>query len=422
MLSVSLENDNLSGIILDNTERKEADEKVVKYQEGLIQAKEKAEQSEKLKTAFLANMSNEILTPMNSLIGFSELLSDPQIQPEEQLEYISHINQSGNYLVNLIDNIIDVAKVESGEVSISHTECKINQMLLDLFAYYDQDLNEKGKNYVSLYLKRGNKEKDFAILTEPYRLRQVLDSLLRNAVKYTESGSIEFGYNIAQSDEAVTGHSITFHVKDTGSGIPIERLKYIFDRFRHKDDSPVKQFEGAGLGLYLSKAYIELLGGRIWCESVKNKGSEFYFTLPLKSVESNQIMISVSTVSTSEMNLKDKKILVAEDVESNFIYIESILKKTMAKLFWAKNGKEVVEKFRENSDLDLILMDLRMPVLSGYEAIEEIRKQNLEIPIIVQTAFAQDEDKLKIDKSGCNDYITKPINKEKLLNLISKYV
>lgn len=422
MLSGNLEADKLSGIIIDITERKAADEKVVLYREELIKAKEKAEQSEKLKTAFLANMSNDILTPMNSLIGFSELLSDPDLTPKQQVEFTARINESGNHLTNLIDNIIDVAKVESGEVNMRYSECKINQVLLDLFAYYDQDLNERSKKEVTLYLKRAAKESDFTIMTEPYRLRQVLDSLLRNAVKYTESGSIEFGYSLSTIEDPIHSHCITFHVLDTGIGIPKEKLDNIFNRFHHKGDSYIKQFEGAGLGLHLSKAYVELLGGKIWCKSVKNRGSEFYFTLPVRIVEPDIYTIPVNRDSVNEVNLRDKKILVAEDVESNFIYLKSIFRKTLANLVWAKNGKEAIEKFQENPELDLILMDLRMPVVSGFEAIEEIRRQNKTIPIIVQTAFARDEDKVQIDKTGCDDYITKPINKEELLTMVSKYV
>ncbi len=208
IISSSLEDDKLSGIILDNTDRKLAAERLSKYQKELIQSKEKAEQSEKLKTAFLANMSNEILTPMNTLIGFSELLSNPGLPVQKLTEYTNQINESGNYLINLIDNIIDIAKIESGEVRINLTECKINQMLLDLYDVYDREIREKEKEHVHLYLRRDNKDKDFALMSEPYRLKRILANLLSNAIKFTESGSIEFGYSVIDEPDKVDR---TFH-------------------------------------------------------------------------------------------------------------------------------------------------------------------------------------------------------------------
>jgi signal transduction histidine kinase len=230
-------------------------------------------------------MSNEILTPMNTLIGFSELLSNPDLPVQKLTEYTNQINESGNYLINTIDNIIDIAKIESGEVRINLTECKINQMLLGLYDVYDREIREKEKEHVHLYLKRDTKDKDFALMSEPYRLKRILANLLSNAIKFTESGSIEFGYSIIDEPDKVARRSIQFFVKDTGKGIPEEKLNLVFDRFRSYSDSYTKPFEGAGLGLPVSKAYVELLGGRMWYKSEVNKGSEFYFTLPYQPVE-----------------------------------------------------------------------------------------------------------------------------------------
>jgi len=332
ILSTSLEDNKLSGMILDITNRKLAEKRLKKYQNELINAKKKAEQSERLKTAFLANMSNEILTPMNTLIGFSELLSDPDLPSEKLTEYTDQINTSGNYLINLVDNIIDIAKVESGEVKISLSECKINLMLLDLYAYYNQEIKEKGKEQIHLYLRRANKEKNFAILSEPYRLKQVLSNLLGNAVKFTDSGSVEFGYSIIDKGDPKAGPTIQFYVKDTGRGIPKEKLDFIFDRFRQSDDSYTKVYDGAGLGLLISRAYVKLLEGRMWSKSEVGKGSEFYFTLPYNLVKPKMPIEGFIEISTDDINWENLTFLVAEDVESNFVYIESVLENTKARL------------------------------------------------------------------------------------------
>jgi CheY-like chemotaxis protein len=259
-------------------------------------------------------------------------------------------------------------------------------------------------------------------MSEPYRLKRILDNLLSNAINFTESGFIEFGYSIPDESDKVKEHSIQFFVKDTGKGIPEEKLNLIFDRFRSYSDSYTKPFEGAGLGLPVSKSYVELLGGRMWYKSEVNKGSEFYFTLPYKPVEAQLKSKDIINISPNNVNWGNLTFLVAEDVETNFQYIELILKRTKVKLIWAKDGKEAIEKFKENWNLDLILMDLRMPVMSGFEAVAEIRKMDKEVPIIVQTAYAQIEDIQKIRETECNDYITKPINKEILIKIISKYV
>ncbi len=422
ILSARLEGDIFSGMILDITSRKLAEERLTKYQNELINAKEKAERSERLKTAFLANMSNEILTPMNTLIGFSDLLSDPDLPAEKLTEYTNQIHKSGNYLINLIDNVIDIAKVESGEVKISLSECKINLMLLDLYAYYSQEIREKGKEKIHIYLKRANKEKDFAIFTEPYRLKQVLSNLIGNAVKFTDSGSIEFGYNISDEGNLKTGPTIHFFVKDTGKGIPKEKLDLIYDRFRYSDEFYTKPYDGAGLGLPISKAYVELLGGRMWSNSEVGKGSEFHFTLPYNQVKAKLPIEGSIEIQTDDVNWENLTLLVIEDVESNYQYIEKTMEKTKARLIWAKDGKEAIEKFRNNQDIDLVLIDLRMPKMSGYEAIAEIRKMNEDIPIIVLTASAQKQDRQKIQETDCNDYIIKPVSKETLIKVISKYV
>jgi len=357
-------------------------------------------------------------------MGFSDLLGDPDLPNDKLLYFSEQINTSSNNLVNLIDNIIDIAKVESGGVSIKLSECKINDLLLDLYAYFDNEIKEKGKDKVYLKLRRASKNKDFAILSEPYRLRRILSNILKNAVNYTDSGEIEFGYSIqnGKSDEKTTsqGQMLQFFVRDKGKGISKEKLDLIFDRFRQSEDSYTKQFEGAGLSLPISRAYVELLGGEMWCESVEGEGSEFYFTVPCKIVKGKPG--TPDTVTITKANLENINILVAEDVESNYRFIESVLKRSKARLIWSKNGKEALEKFKEDKSIDLILMDMRMPLMSGFEATKEIRKINKEIPIIAQTAFTGTEDKELFLDTGCNDYISKPIDKDLLIKVVGKYV
>ena len=424
ILSVKLANEILSGTILDITERKQLEERNKKYELELIEAMEKAMELEKLKTAFLANMSNEILTPMNTIMGFSELLDNPDLPNDKLLHFSEQINTSSNTLVNLIDNIIDIAKVESGEVRIKLSECKINHLLLDLFAWFDNEIKEKGKEKVYLRLKRASKDKDFAILSEPYRLRRILSNILENAVNYTDSGKIEFGYSILNGESGGKATSqeqmLQFFVRDKGKGISKEKLDLIFDRFRYSDDSYTKQFEGAGLSLPISRAYVELLGGKMWCESVEGEGSEFCFTIPCKTVEAKPGKPDFAVIP--ETNWENINILVAEDVESNYRFIETVLKRSKARLLWSKNGKEAFEKFKENKNIDLILMDMRMPLMSGFDAVIKIRKINKEIPIIAQTAFAGTDDKELILDTGCNDYISKPIDKDLLIKIVGKYV
>lgn len=423
IVSANLENDKLSGMVLDITAWKQAEERLRNYQEELIYAKEKAEQSEKLKTAFLANMSNDILTPMNTLIGFSELISNPDLSVQKLAEYTGQINAGGNYLINLIDNIIDIAKIKSGEVKIRLSECRINQLLLDLYDIYGREIKETGKEQISINLIRAIKEKDFSIITEPYRLKKILVNLLNNSVKFTESGLIEFGYSIVDEPNTETRQLLQFFVKDTGKGISKEKLTLVFDRFRQDDQTYTKPFEGAGLGLPVSKAYVELLGGEMWYDSEINKGSEFYFTLPYNTVESVAPAEESTGISGEYIDWSSHTFLIAEDIESNFQYLNLLLKKTKAKLLWAKNGKEAVKIYKDNrNNIDAILMDLRMPVMSGIEAIAEIRKIDKNVPVIVQTAYAQIDDIQRIREADCNDFITKPISSEALIKTISKYV
>ncbi|OQX81099.1 MAG: hypothetical protein B6D61_01105 [Bacteroidetes bacterium 4484_249] len=385
-------------------------------------AKEKAEESDKLKSAFLANMSHEIRTPLNAILGFSSLLS-PELEKEKAETYIQTISNSGYQLMNIISDIIDISKIEANQININIKNCTINKCLAELYESFKELINRDSSKDIELTFSSGEPNPDFTILTDPTRLKQIISNLLNNSIKFTEKGYVEFGYNITEQlqSEGVKIKEILFYVKDTGIGIEKEKQDIIFKRFRQIDETFTKKHGGTGLGLAIAKNLIEKLGGRIWIDSVIGKGSVFYFTLPLKLPEIQEKEV-LQPVQTAEINWDGKTILVAEDVPSNYYIVEILLKKTGAKLMWAKNGLEAIEIYKKNKEkIDLILMDIQMPVMNGVEATRKIKKINRNIPVIAQTAYALDGDMEKFIKAGCDDYISKPVNNDLLLRKINGF-
>jgi signal transduction histidine kinase/CheY-like chemotaxis protein len=376
----------------------------------LVKAKEKAEESDRLKTAFLHNISHEIRTPMNGIVGFSALLSDPG-QPEElRQSFADTIVQSSYHLLAIITDIIEISNIEANCVKIIKNETDLNSILKDI--YNVSDLKAKSKN-IGLSIKTTLENDAAKIQTDSTKLYQVLTNLVNNAIKFTTKGNIEFGYSLKNGN-------IEFFVSDTGIGIPAEHQSRIFDRFYQVESSLQRQYEGTGLGLAISKAYVEMLGGNIRVDSETGKGSTFCFTLPFekstgKDESENQTVRLYDAKST-----RRKTILVAEDVESNFKLIRYYLSSLNAEIIMAENGKEAVEFFRLHPETDLILMDLKMPVMDGYAAIKLIREINAGIPIIAQTAFAEDREKVK--GSGCNGFISKPFNKNQLIAAVNEFL
>jgi PAS domain S-box-containing protein len=437
-------------------ERKKAEQEL---KDALI----KAQESDLFKSAFLANMSHEIRTPMNGILGFAGLLKDPNLTSEEQQTYVSIIETSGARMLNIINDIICISKVESGQMEVSISETNINMQIEYIYTFFSPEVERKG---MKIFYKNGLPSNESIVRTDKEKIYAILTNLVKNAIKYSDKGTIEFGYNLVNNPNPVETHDrasydsashdsashdsashdrasqssasqssasqnsasqnsasqLQFYVKDTGIGVPKNKQEAIFDRFVQADIGDERAFQGAGLGLSISKAFVEMLGGLIWLESEEGIGSVFYFTIPYNR-EPEKIIIPKIVVSSEEPKpkTKDLKILIAEDDEGSARLIGLAVRSFSKNIIKVRTGVDAVEACQNNHDLDLVLMDIKLPLMDGYDATRKIRQFNNEVVIIAQTACALTGDREMALEAGCNDYITKPIKKEKLTLLINKY-
>lgn len=395
-------------LIIANKELAFQNEEKEKRAAELIQAKEHAEESDKLKSAFLANMSHEIRTPMNGILGFSELLKEPGLTGDQQQKYIRIIEKSGARMLNIINDIVDISKIEAGLMIVNNKNSNINEIVKFIYIFFKPQVEEKGMKFL---FKKTLPIKDVSIRTDSEKVYSILTNLVKNAIKYSKQGTIEIGYT-------KKGETLEFFVKDTGIGIPKDRQSAIFERFIQADITDKMALQGAGLGLSISKAYVEMLGGRIWVESEEGIGSTFYFSLPYTKVLEERETVTAHDEANQVKNLK---ILIAEDDETSEMLISIDVEMVGKEILKARNGAEAVEICRTNPDIDLILMDIQMPVMNGYDATRQIRQFNKDVVVIAQTAFILSGDREKAIAAGCNDYTTKPIIRAELLALIHKH-
>lgn len=415
---ITVDNEScILGIIHDITERKEREEKIKAQNEeiqsqneeykqinkDLLDAKQRAEESDKLKTAFLQNISHEIRTPMNGIMGFTNLLLKPNLTEDNKRKYIDIIHSNCQGLLGIINDIIDISRIERGQVSLHLSEFNLNKLFDELEQFFTPSARIKD---LKLICKKGLSEEESIIVADDLKIKQVLNNLINNALKFTMSGFIEYGYFIKNN-------LLEFYVKDSGIGIPKDKFENIFERFRQIENEIKESRVGIGLGLSISKALVSIMNGQIYVTSEINKGSTFYFTIPFKSCvkkysATNEIKINIK-------NFTDKNILIVEDDDSNLLYLKELISDTNANVFETKSGIEAVQICKNNPEIDVVLMDIKLPDIDGFEATRRIREFNKTVPIIAQTAYAFTADKEKSLVVGCNDYFPKPIDSDLLI-------
>ncbi len=397
-------------------------EKELRYQnilgqerEKLMRAVVKAEESDVLKNSFLSNMSHEIRTPMNAILGFSNLLSHKEVSAPEKVEFVNLINLNIKNLLTIVEDLIDISKIDSGQLQIRNSGVCLHDIMQEVHDSFSSDIRRRGQLNIKLYLKEGISDKNTMILTDGARLKQVLANLVGNGVKFTDRGFVEFGYEL--NEEVV----LQFYVKDTGIGLPVGKEDRIFERFYKFSEGRQTLYGGTGIGLSLVRDLLDLMGGKIWVETEPNIGTTFFFTVPYHKI-SNRDNKYKTEPKANVYNWEGKTFLIAEDEEDNFRYLEVALSISNASLIWARTGVEAVDIFNRVENIDLVLMDIKMPEMDGYAATKQIKIKNSKVPVIAQTAYAMSEEREKSIDAGCDDYIAKPIGYEDLLNTIHKYV
>jgi len=408
-------NDNnviITGLVQDITAKKN-------YENMLIKARIKAEESEKLKSAFLANMSHEIRTPLNSIIGFSRILSEEKLSRKEKEEYHSIIQSNTEQLLNLVNDILDSAKIENGEFEIFNELFSVNELIQEAYNVFQKRIKTLGKMKLHFYSDIPEESGNIFLLSDRNRLMQVFNNLISNAIKFTNSGKIVFGYKIIDNEK------LLLFVEDTGDGINKDNLEIIFDRFRQEDQSMTRRHDGAGLGLNIVRNILKILGTDISVESEKGKGSRFYFPIEYRIIETGikkkKILKNKVDLSTRD-ELKNKKVLIVDDHELSYKFTSALLQKAGLNTVYAGSGEEALKILADKSGIDLVLLDIQMPGMDGLEVLSRIRDKKINTPVIAQTAHALSGDREKYLGSGFNDYLSKPIDRNELISKIVSFL
>lgn len=407
-------NEGYTMSILDISENK-------RVQHEIITAMEKAEESDKLKNAFLLHMSHDIRTPLNAILGFTNLLDSDTITDQQKKEYLSIIENNSKRLMRMIDDLIDMSDISTDQLHIKRRMFPLSTLFTEIYESFTDYFEEKCLPLVSIKLSipyQAN-PKAFYIFNDDIRLKQIITSMLRNSLRFTQQGQIEFGY-------ALTGdEKIKFFIKDTGMGIKAEQLPNIFQFYgMQPQESYTQKLGGTSLGLTLSKILIEKMGGEIWAESEYTKGTQIYFTLPGPIAEENMPpLANTETIKSKQpKDWQNKTILIAEDEEVNFLFLQKLLQRTKINIIRAENGQKAIDCFNQDPKINLVLMDIKMPVMNGIEATKYMKSKNRDIPIIAQTAYVHDANKKAIMDAGCDEFIPKPINSEFFLSILEKFL
>ncbi len=388
-------------------------EKRKKVEAKLRVAKKQAEKISENKSQLLVNMSHEIRTPVNSILGFADLIANPNLSKTDKDRYVKYVSNSSQNLLFLINEILDHSRIESGEFKLNKAPCRLSDMMVELKESFDRIKVQQEKEDLEIILDLPSEQ--MIIETDPQRVKQVMINLLSNAVKYTDEGYVKIGYKLE-------GKYIKLFIIDSGIGISEDEIGKVFQRFKRVETQNSLKAQGTGLGLSIASRVVELLGGKIGVTSKIDVGSEFYFTLPYTPlVDENKEPSSEKEIFVEDPDWSNHSIVIAEDEEMNFMFLQEALRTTKIEIIWAKNGHEAVAKSLE-LEPDLILMDIKMPDINGFEAVSLIKKQKPHLIIIIQTAFAKTDDELTQREKNYDDMITKPINRNDLFKTMSKYL
>jgi signal transduction histidine kinase/ActR/RegA family two-component response regulator len=395
-----------------NEENSLINEELIRTNCDLNKAKEHAEESDRLKTAFLQNMSHEIRTPMNAIMGFSDLLIDQYNNKPKLEKYAAIIGQRCNDLLDIINDILDIAKIESGQLPINMDDCNLNELFSELSVFFKEHQKRIGKQHINFNLQAQCNPSENMIITDKGKLKQIFINLIGNAFKFTENGRIDGGckYNL--------NHELIFYVTDSGIGIPLDKQDVVFERFAQLHQGASKNIGGTGLGLSIVKGLVDLLGGKIQIESESGKGTTFSLSIPYKiSLPLKSEFLIIKEIN--DHSFTNKTILIVEDDYYSAEYLKETLADTNMNVLYAINGKEAIE-ISLNQSVDIVLMDIRLPDFDGYEATRQIKKLKPNLKIIAQTAFASHDERQKALIAGCNEYVSKPTKKELLFSIIHK--